>query len=316
MKKLSFMGECMVELRSNQSSDTSLHQSFAGDVYNSAVYLKRCFSDVQVGFVTAVGSDTFSLRMKQNFEKEGLDTSFVFSNENRSIGLYLIDTDDSGERSFTYWRSQSAAKTIMSFLKPEVLGALSESDMFMFSGISIAIIPSEERPSFFRFVEALKESGVKIVFDPNYRARLWETPSEASDCYKQALSMSDLVLVGVEDIAELFDIENASDALLLCESFGVNEIVIKNGPSSVLTFFDGKCLEHTITPVANVVDTTSAGDAFNGVYLGSRLNNASISRSVENAARAAGTVIQHRGAIIPKGMVETALAETSRVTSG
>lgn len=316
MKKLSFMGECMVELRSNQSSDTSLHQSFAGDVYNSAVYLKRCFSDVQVGFVTAVGNDTFSLRMKQNFEKEGLDTSFVFSNENRSIGLYLIDTDDSGERSFTYWRSQSAAKTIMSFLNPEVLGALSESDMFMFSGISIAIIPSEERPSFFRFVEALKESGVKVVFDPNYRARLWETPSEASDCYKQALSMSDVVLVGVEDMAELFDIENASDALLLCESFGVDEIVIKNGPSSVLTFFDGKRLEHTITPVANVVDTTSAGDAFNGVYLGNRLNNASISRSVENAARAAGTVIQHRGAIIQKGIVETALAETSRITSG
>ena len=155
MKKLSFMGECMVELRSNQSSDTSLHQSFAGDVYNSAVYLKRCFSDVQVGFVTAVGNDTFSLSMKKNFEKEGLDTSLVFSNENRSAGLYLIDTDDSGERSFTYWRSQSAAKTIMSFLNPEVLGALSESDMFMFSGISIAIIPRDERPSFFRFIEAL-----------------------------------------------------------------------------------------------------------------------------------------------------------------
>jgi len=311
MKKLSFMGECMVELRSNQSSDTSLHQSFAGDVYNSAVYLKRCFSDVQVGFVTAVGNDTFSLRMKKNFEKEGLDTSLVFSNENRSAGLYLIDTDDSGERSFTYWRSQSAAKTIMSFLNPEVLGALSESDMFMFSGISIAIIPSDERPSFFRFVGALKESGVKIVFDPNYRARLWETTVEASDCFKQALSMSDVALVGVEDMVELFNIENASDALLLCESFGVKEIVIKNGPSSVFTLFDGKRLEHTITPVANVVDTTSAGDAFNGVYLGSRLNDVSISRSVECAAKAAGTVIQHRGAIIQKGIVETALAETS-----
>ncbi|MEC8230845.1 MAG: PfkB family carbohydrate kinase, partial [Pseudomonadota bacterium] len=56
-------------------------------------------------------------------------------------------------------------------------------------------------------------------------------------------------------------------------------------------------------------DTTSAGDAFNGVYLGSRLNDLTISRSVELAAKAAGTVIQHRGAIIPRGIVETALAE-------
>ena len=311
MKKLSFMGECMVELRSNQSSDTSLHQSFAGDVYNSAVYLKRCFSDVQVGFVTAVGNDTFSLRMRQNFEKEGLDTSFVFSNENRSTGLYLIDTDESGERSFTYWRSQSAAKTIMSFINQETLNALSGSDMVMFSGISIAIIPSDERPSFFRFIEALKEKGVKIVFDPNYRARLWDTPDEASENFKRALSLCDVALVGVEDIVDIFDIENANDALALCESFGVNEIVIKNGPSSVLTVLDGEYLEHAIVPVANVVDTTSAGDAFNGVYLGSRLNDVPIYRSVELAAKAAGTVIQHRGAIIPRGIVETALAEQS-----
>lgn len=311
MKKLSFLGECMVELRSNEGSETSLHQSFAGDVYNSAVYLKRCFSDIQVGFVTVVGNDAFSSRMKDNFEVEGLDTSFVFLNENRSAGLYLIDTDASGERSFTYWRSQSAAKTIMSFLKPEALSTLSENDMFMFSGISIAIIPRDERLLFFRFVKALKECGVKIVFDPNYRARLWETTIEASDCFKQALSMSDVALVGVEDMAELFDIENASDALLLCESFGVKEIVIKNGPSSVFTSLNGERLEHTITPVANVVDTTSAGDAFNGIYLGSRLNDVSISRSVECAANAAGVVIQHRGAIIQKGIVETALTKTS-----
>jgi 2-dehydro-3-deoxygluconokinase len=311
MKKLSFIGECMVELRSNEGSDTTLHQSFAGDVYNSAVYLKRCFSDVQVGFVTVVGNDTFSLRMKNNFEVEGLNTSFVFSNVHRSTGLYLIDTDESGERSFTYWRSQSAAKTIMSYLNQETLNALSANDMFMLSGISIAIIPRDERPSFFRFIEALKESGVKIVFDPNYRARLWETPDEASKNFKQALSLCDVALVGVEDITELFDIESANEALTLCESFGVNEIVIKNGPSSVLTVLDGERLEHAIIPVANVVDTTSAGDAFNGVYLGSRLNNMSISRSVELAAKAAGTVIQYRGAIIPKGIVEAALAQKS-----
>ena len=179
----------------------------------------------------------------------------------------------------------------------------------MFSGISIAIIPRDERPSFFRFIEALKESGVKIVFDPNYRARLWETLDEASENFKRALSLCDVALVGVEDIIELFDIERANDALALCESFGVSEIVIKNGPLSVLTVLDGERMEHAIVPVANVVDTTSAGDAFNGVYLGSRLNDVPISRSVEFAAKAAGTVIQHRGAIIPRGIVETALAE-------
>lgn len=148
MKKISFMGECMVELRTDECSATSLHQSFAGDVYNSAVYLKRCFDDVSVGFVTVTGDDTFSHRMRQGFESESIDTSRVFTHPTRATGLYLIDTDDDGERSFTYWRSESAAKTIVSFLSDDVLNSLASNDMFMFSGISIAIIPSDEREPF------------------------------------------------------------------------------------------------------------------------------------------------------------------------
>lgn len=309
MKKISFMGECMVELRTDECSATSLHHSFAGDVYNSAVYLKRCFDDVSVGFVTVTGDDTFSHRMRQGFELEGLDTSRVFTHPTRATGLYLIDTDDDGERSFTYWRSESAAKTIVSYLSDDVLNSLTSNDMFMFSGISIAIIPPDEREPFFNFIEALKNKGVKLVFDPNYRARLWASRADAKGNFEQALSLSDIALVGVEDMEELYGLASSGDVMKLCQSHGVDEVVIKNGPSSVLTSLDGKYEEHTITPVSNVVDTTSAGDAFNGVYLGGRLQNLPISRCVSMAAKAAGTVIQHRGAIIPKGIVEASLAD-------
>ena len=82
-------------------------------------------------------------------------------------------------------------------------------------------------------------------------------------------------------------------------TFDVSEVVVKNGPQSVLTFAANSSVSHAITPVSNVVDTTSAGDAFNGVYLGARLSEKSISDSVRLASVAASTVIQHRGAIAP-----------------
>ncbi|TAP37473.1 sugar kinase [Alteromonas sp. KUL42] len=308
------MGECMVELRTDEYSATSLHQSFAGDVYNSAVYLKRCFDDVFVGFVTVTGDDTFSHRMRKGFESESLDTSMVFTHPTRATGLYLIDTDDDGERSFTYWRSESAAKTIVSFLNVDVLNSLTSNDMFMFSGISIAIIPPDERVPFFNFIKALKNKGVKLVFDPNYRARLWTSLADAKANFEQALSLSDIALVGVEDMGELFGLASSDDVMELCQSHSVDEVVIKNGPSSVLTSLNGKYEEHVITPVSKVVDTTSAGDAFNGVYLGGRLQNLPISHCVSMAAKAAGTVIQHRGAIIPKGVVEATLEGVHKST--
>ncbi len=312
MKKISFMGECMVELRTDECSESSLHRSFAGDVYNSAVYLKRCFDDVCVGLVTVTGNDTFGHKMRQDFESESLDRSMVFTHPTRATGLYLIDTDDDGERSFTYWRSESAARTIVSFLNDDVLNSLTSNDMFMFSGISLAIIPPDERMPFFNFIKALKDKGVKLVFDPNYRARLWTSHADAKANFEQALSLSNIALVGVEDIGELFGLATSGDVMKLCQSHRVDEIVIKNGPSSVLTSLNGECEEHTITPVSNVVDTTSAGDAFNGIYLGGRVKSLPISHCVSMAAQAAGTVIQYRGAIIPKGIVEASLADVHK----
>jgi 2-dehydro-3-deoxygluconokinase len=52
-------------------------------------------------------------------------------------------------------------------------------------------------------------------------------------------------------------------------------------------------------PVTNVVDTTSAGDSFNGVYLGARISGEAVTVAVHLAAKSAALVIQHRGAIIP-----------------
>jgi len=307
MKHIYFLGECMVELRG--LDDVTMHQSFAGDVYNSAVYLKRCFPDIATSMVTAVGQDNLSNKMIKRFASENLGTEFVFRHPNKLPGIYLIENDENGERSFAYWRNDSAAKKVVDFLSDDVVQQLSSGDMFFFSGIPLAVIEQGSHQLLWQKLEQLKAAGVKLVFDPNYRAQLWQSKEEAKKQFERALHLADIALPGVEDLAVLYGIDSAHAAVDFCQQFELQELIVKNGPESVVTFAEGSLLTHQITPVTNVVDTTSAGDAFNGVYLGARLSGRSISDAVQLGAKAAGTVIQHPGAIAPKDAFKIAMAK-------
>jgi 2-dehydro-3-deoxygluconokinase len=308
MKKIFFLGECMLELRAIDG--TTLNQAFAGDVYNSAVYLKRCFNSINSVIVTALGTDAISQKMRHCFVEEQLGTQLVFAHAEKVPGVYYIETDEHGERSFTYWRNDSAARKVIDFYNPTVIDELASGDMFFFSGISLAVIEPDARAAFWQSIDTLKAAGVKIVFDPNYRARLWQSIEETKQQYALAFQSADITLPGVEDLQVLYAVESVEDVLAHLSNYSINEIVIKNGPESVLTLVDGQLERHMITPVENVVDTTSAGDAFNGVYLGARLSALPVSEAVNKAAKAAAVVIQQPGAITAKAIFNQAMADS------
>ncbi|MBZ9611659.1 sugar kinase [Rheinheimera maricola] len=307
MTKIYFFGECMVELR--ELDDATMGQSFAGDVYNSAVYMKRCFANITVAMVTAIGRDRLSEKMLTRFKREELDTQFVFQHPSKVPGMYFIETDSAGERRFTYWRNDSAAKKVVQFLNDDVVEQLTAADMFFFSGIPLAIIDEDSRDAFWQKLECLKLAGVKLVFDPNYRAQLWVSKDDAIAQFNKAFHLSDIALPGVEDLSVLYGIKSAQEAIDFCQQYNLEEVVVKDGPKSVITLTGTERHSHQITPVTNVVDTTSAGDAFNGVYLGARLSGKNVFDAVQLGAKAAGTVIQHPGAIAPLVAFKQAMSE-------
>jgi 2-dehydro-3-deoxygluconokinase len=290
----------MIELMaaSQDKSSNTIKQSFAGDVFNTAVYLKRTFSDINVHLVTAVGKDNFSQNMVEYFQNENIGTDLVFQSENKIPGLYSIQLDDAGERSFTYWRNDSAARQVMQHIDEDALNVLSTGDMFFFSGISLAVIEPEDRIAFWAMIEKLKTAGVKIVFDPNYRARMWNTPTQAKEQFEQAFSYADVLLPGVDDFEQLYGLTTSQAVYDFCKPYKFDELIIKNGEAGIFCYVDELAYQFFITPVDNVVDTTSAGDSFNGVYLGARANGSSLSEAIELASKSAAFVIQHHGAIV------------------
>jgi len=323
VKKLFLIGECMVELKAQSASVSTaqqtypkpINQSFAGDVLNTAVYLKRTFADLDPYFISAVGSDSLSTEMINFFEQEQINTDFVFRSKEKNTGLYAIETDQFGERSFTYWRENSAARDIMSFIDKEVLNSISAGDMVFFSGISLAVITPADRAKFWLFIKQLKGIGAKLIFDPNYRSRMWASVAEAKEQFEQAFSYADILLPGVDDFEQLYGISTSEAVFNFCQPYQFDELVIKNGEAGIFVYINALAYHFQITPVENVIDTTSAGDSFNGVYLGARAKGFDLEQAIALAAKAAGFVIQHPGAIVEEGAYQQFIKEQLTIIS-
>ncbi|ANQ16945.1 sugar kinase [Vibrio natriegens] len=315
MKHIAIIGECMIEL--NGKPFGPMQQTYGGDTLNAAVYLCRGREanlhpeKIKVSYVTALGTDPLSEGMLNRWEQEGIDTSFTLRDHHRSPGLYLIQLDDQGERTFLYWRNQSAARYIMQHPQiADIESALTKVDMVFVSGISLAILPEEDRVELLSLLSELRQNGVEIAFDSNFRQALWPNDNNATVkfIYETMYQLTDLALVTFDDEQQLWGDATPARTLNRLLSLGVRRCVVKTGPDGCLvqeTEKEARIV--TTTPVEQVVDTTSAGDSFNGGFLSAYLDGNGLVESCHRGNQLAGTVIQHRGAIIDKIYTQSAL---------
>lgn len=299
-KRVIVMGECMVELF--EQAKNVYHLNFGGDVFNTAVYLKRsCEVPPDVQFFTAVGTDQISDKLVTAVQQEDIDTRLTLRSKTAGPGLYMINTDAVGDRSFVYWRDSSAAKQVMQcYTAQSNYDALKGCDMFYFSGITLAILPDADRTTLFTLIEQLKQDGSQIVFDPNYRPVLWPNTDTAKAAFVQAYRLADIALPGLHDHKVLFGAERTDEVVEQLTELGVAEIIVKDGKHGINGRFEQQCFSVPAHPVRKVVDTTAAGDAFNGGYLAARLGGIAPQHAVKFAARLAGFVVEHSGAIVSK----------------
>jgi 2-dehydro-3-deoxygluconokinase len=287
----------MVELRA--VGEDTFARSYAGDVYNTAVYLKRSFPGAQVQFLTATGNDAMSDAMRRRWKEQGIDDALAFSVDGGSAGLYLIETDAFGERSFHYWRSNSAAKRWLALLEARGDAALRGADIVYFSGISLAILDPDERAAAIDLLRRLRTHVGRIAFDPNVRPRLWQSTHAAVHSLRAALSACDIALPSAEDLASLFQVDEPMPQAELLMEMGVSEAAVTVGADGCVIAAGGLRTQLPGLRVERVVDTSGAGDAFNGVYLAHRLQGSPPEEAAKAALLVASRVVTHAGAIVP-----------------
>jgi len=298
--RIALIGECMIELQ--HRADGSLVQSFGGDTLNTAVYLSRALGEKGVvDYVTALGDDSFSDAMCRSWAEENIGLDRVQRLPGRLPGLYCIQTDAAGERRFMYWRNEAAVREC--FTTPAaapILEALPDYDVLYFSGITLAVIGEQGRRKLIETLIEARRRGAQVVFDNNYRPRLWASVETARAAYRSVLPHVELALLTVEDEQALFGHADSEAVFAAYGQLGTPEVVLKRGAEACLIRCDGQFYEVPAHRVERVVDTTAAGDSFSAAYLASRLLGGSPAEAAEAGHWLASRVIQVPGALIPK----------------
>ncbi|MGF0237770.1 sugar kinase [Rhodococcus sp. IEGM1300] len=298
--RIALIGECMIELQ--QRADGSLQQSFGGDTLNTAVYLSRELGSAgRVDYVTALGDDSFSDAMCRSWAEENIGLGMVQRLPGRLPGLYCIQTDAAGERRFLYWRNEAAVRDCFTTAAAApILDALPDYDVLYFSGITLAVLGAQGREKLLKTVIDARQRGARIVFDNNYRPRLWASVEEARAAYRSLLPYVDLALLTVDDEQALFHFADTDAIFAAYQQIGTPEVVLKRGAETCLIRCDDQVFEVPAQKVELVVDTTAAGDSFSAAYLAGRLKGASPVKAAEAGHWLASRVIQVPGALIPK----------------
>lgn len=300
MIRIASVGECMIELRHRSESELGL--AFGGDTLNTAVYLARLLREreASVDYVSALGTDPYSDAMLAMWREEGVGTRFVARLPDRLPGLYTIRTDEAGERTFTYWRTTSAARMTLDGERGEdLIGRLATVDLLYASGITLSILDPAQRATLLEIADAVRSRGGQVAFDTNYRPVGWPDPELARHAFDAMLERTDIALPTLDDDRLLFGVDDAESCAARIHELGVKEVVVKLGDAGCHVSDDHAQERIPAEKVPVTVDSTAAGDSFNAGYLAARLTGSEPGAAGALGNRLAAIVIQHPGAVVP-----------------
>lgn len=287
---ITVIGEAMLELSRGEGDGWTLR--YGGDVINSAVHLARLGDRVRLA--SALGDDPMSAQLRAQWEAEGVDTALAIVARDRLPGLYAIDTDATGERSFHYWRGEAAARRMFDLPdSADMAVRAARTDLLYFSLISLAILPDAGREALLDLCARVRADGGRVAFDGNYRARLWADAGTARYWRDRAIAVSDMGLPTLADEVEMGEADDARDAAARWGAGQGREVVVKLGGEGCLAAGEVVAVPGRL----DVIDSSGAGDAFNSGYIHARMAGAGTRDAALAGHRLAGWTIGRRGAI-------------------
>jgi 2-dehydro-3-deoxygluconokinase len=174
------------------------------------------------------------------------------------------------------------------------------ADVVYFSGITLAILSHDDAETLLAEIRRAKAGGKFVVFDPNIRPRLWASYDVMHTTISEGGRASSLVMPSFDDEVAHFGDASIEATIERYRGLGAAHVVVKNGAEGATLSFADEQLHVPAQKVETVVDTTSAGDSFNGAFLAHYLENRDAPAAAAFAAKVAARVVSEHGALVPK----------------
>jgi 2-dehydro-3-deoxygluconokinase len=299
------LGEAMVLLAAEETGPLAQVRRFskhtAGAETNVAVGLARL--GLRVGWVSRLGNDTMGQFLRDAFMKEGIDCSQVTLVPGARTGfMFKGRVDDGTDPPIEYHRQGSAASLMGPNDLP--LAWLQTARHLHVTGVFAALTPATLAATQ-TAMATVRAQGGSISFDPNLRPALWASEAHMRSTINALAAQADWVLPGLdegrlltgcntpEDIAQFYITQMKASQHASPRGQGV---VVKLGADGAY-FATAASIQGYVPafPVAKVIDTVGAGDAFAVGIISALLEDLTITQAVQRATWMGARAVQVRG---------------------
>ncbi|CCQ10985.1 carbohydrate kinase, PfkB family [Pseudoalteromonas luteoviolacea B = ATCC 29581] len=226
---------------------------------NAAVALAKLGGEAK--FVGQVGEDKFGDFLAASLNRYQVDTSCLQRHPTAPTALAFVHLDNNRERSFTFFRDNSADLV----LKSEQINADWFKDATLLHLCSNTLTTKAAALTTQTVVDLAKVNQLSVSIDVNLRANLWPAGKVDVDLVNRFVKQAQLVKFAKEEF-ELLSEGHHQSYLTHCFNAGCKLIIVTNGGHDI-AFFTPHSHGIITPPSVNVVDTTAGGDGFIGALL-------------------------------------------------
>jgi len=257
------VGETLVDMLPEESGELRGVESFqrrAGGAPANVAARLAAF-DAEPLFWTRVGDDAFGDFLVETLADRGVPTRFVEQDPDANTTLAFVAHDDARDRSFTFYRDDTADTRLESGAVPT--SALDDIEWVYVGGVALAAEPA--RSAVLDLLRRARDADCSVYFDPNWRPKLWGDDTDALDA---AVETADVVKATPDELDQLGYRQEPLDQR--CEAVcrdGPHTVFLTRGDQGAMAYatesapWSDGIVEHDGFDV-DVVDTTGAGDAF------------------------------------------------------
>ena len=217
----------------------------------------------KTAFLGKVGKDQFGTLLRDTITDAGIDASHLMVDDTVNTTLAFVHTFPDGDREFSFYRNPGADMMLTEDeVDPEFIA---QTKILHFGTLSMT--HDGVRAATKKAVQAAKDAGCLVSFDPNLRPPLWSSLDLAKEQMEYGFGVCDILKISDNEIQFVSGKEDYDEGIAyLQEKYNIPLILLTMGKEGSRAYYKGKCVERPGFAV-KAIETTGAGDTFCGSSL-------------------------------------------------